>query len=311
MFFNKMRLKWKIFALLLGFCALLVIIIWVFQVVLLDTFYRQIKVWEIRQDATTIVNSFDSDRFDSIVSDIAENSETAIRIFKVVDGYPFIPQGFVARRLFEEYTWYISLANENNGEFYQYIEPQEEMPGYIRVQTGSTAPRALLYVRLAEANTGEQYVIIISAIVSPVSATVSTLNFQLYVVSGIMMILSVLLAIIIARRVSKPIEEISKSAQSLAKGNYDTKFSGKGFHEIVTLSETLNKAAYDLGQVEKLRRDLLANVSHDLRTPLALIYSYAEMMSDFPSEISSEQIKVIMDETTRLTSLVKIGRAHV
>jgi len=59
-----------------------------------------------------------------------------------------------------------------------------------------------------------------------------------------------------------------------------------------------------LGRVESLRRELLANVSHDLRTPLALIYSYAEMMRDFPDEITAEQTQTILNETKRLTTLV-------
>jgi signal transduction histidine kinase len=112
------------------------------------------------------------------------------------------------------------------------------------------------------------------------------------------------LAVIIAKRVSKPIEEITKSAMILANGNYNTRFTGRGFYEIVALSETLNTAAVELSRVESLRRELLANISHDLRTPLSLIYSYAEMMRDFPREITSDQIQTIMDEARRLTTLV-------
>ncbi|QNO14326.1 HAMP domain-containing histidine kinase [Alkalicella caledoniensis] len=142
------------------------------------------------------------------------------------------------------------------------------------------------------------------ALVAPVNATITTIRYQLYFISGIMLLLAVSLALIIAKRVSKPIEEISQKAQTLAKGDYDTRFDGKGFFEIVALSDTLNTAAVELGRVEALRRELLANVSHDLRTPLSLIYSYAEMMNDFPDEITPEQTRVIMDETRRLTALV-------
>jgi len=119
-----------------------------------------------------------------------------------------------------------------------------------------------------------------------------------------MIILAAALAIIIAKRISKPIEVINKSALDLAKGNYDTRFNVKGFREIVGLSETLNTAAAELGRTEALRRELLANVSHDLRTPISLIYGYAEMMHDFPEEITKEQTEVIMEETKRLTGLL-------
>jgi signal transduction histidine kinase len=98
--------------------------------------------------------------------------------------------------------------------------------------------------------------------------------------------------------------QINQSAKALARGNYETEFHGKGYLEIEELSDTLNTAATELSKVERLRRELIANISHDLRTPLAFIYSYAEMMHDFPHEVTPEQSKIIMDETKRLTSLV-------
>jgi signal transduction histidine kinase len=157
---------------------------------------------------------------------------------------------------------------------------------------------------MANNRIGEQFAVIIRAVISPVDATVTTLRYQLYFISVIILFLAVILAFIIAKHVSRPIEEISKSAMTLANGNYNTRFNGRGFREIVALSDTLNTAALELSRVENLRRELLANVSHDLRTPLALIYSYAEMMHDFPDEITPEQTQTIMDETRRLTTLV-------
>jgi signal transduction histidine kinase len=146
--------------------------------------------------------------------------------------------------------------------------------------------------------------VIINAVVSPVFATTNALRLQLYMISGVMIIMAAILAIIISRRVSKPIEKINRSAMDLAKGQYDTRFNGKGFSEIVQLSETLNTAATELGKTEALRRELLANISHDLRTPVTLIYSYAEMMHDFPEDITAEKFEVIMDEAKRLTGLL-------
>ncbi len=142
------------------------------------------------------------------------------------------------------------------------------------------------------------------AIITPVEATISTLRFQLYIIVAIMVLFSVALAIIIARRIAKPIEEISAGAKALADGNYATHFDGHGFLEIKELSDTLNTAATELSKVENLRRELMANVSHDLRTPLALIYSYAEMMHDFPAEVTPQQTQTIMDEAKRLSGLV-------
>lgn len=151
---------------------------------------------------------------------------------------------------------------------------------------------------------GQQISLTFYAFVTPVEATVSTLKMQLIMISLIMILLAVLLAIIIANHISKPIEQINESTKRLAKGDYQTSFKGSGFLEIEELSNTLNIAATELSKVEEFRRELMANVSHDLRTPLALIYSYAEMMHDFPDEITPDQTQVIMDESKHLSSLV-------
>jgi signal transduction histidine kinase len=104
--------------------------------------------------------------------------------------------------------------------------------------------------------------------------------------------------------VSNPIEKINDSAKVLSRGNYNVSFDGSGYKEIRELSDTLNYASKELSKVEGLRKELIANVSHDLRTPLTLIGGYAEAMRDLPDENTSENAQIIIDETNRLTTLV-------
>ncbi len=73
--------------------------------------------------------------------------------------------------------------------------------------------------------------------------------------------------------------------KSLAKGQYEIRFEGSGCREVAELADTLNYAAEELSKVEGLRRELLANVSHDLRTPLTMIKGYSEVMRDLPARI--------------------------
>ena len=297
-------MKWKIFAFLLGFCALLLVILWLFQIVFLDTFYRNIRVAEIRRNATTIAHNTTHENIGEIIEGISENIDATVDI-ATINGRSLLtnvlPQD---RRTVEENAALISQAVNNGGEFYEYTSLPSITLGFGTSSDVRPSIQSLVYVKMSDNAPGAQVAVIIRAVISPVDATVTTLRYQLYFISGIMLFLAIVLAIIIAKRVSKPIEEISQSAMALAKMNYDVRFEGRGFREITALSETLNVAAVELGRVESLRRELLSNVSHDLRTPLSLIYSYAEMMHDFPGEIMPEQVRIIMDETQRLATLV-------
>jgi signal transduction histidine kinase len=85
---------------------------------------------------------------------------------------------------------------------------------------------------------------------------------------------------------------------------FDLEFQVKDYKEITELSETLNHTTKELAKTEVLQRELIANVSHDLRTPLTMITAYSEVMRDIPGENTPENVQVIIDETKRLTVLV-------
>ena len=109
--------------------------------------------------------------------------------------------------------------------------------------------------------------------------------------------------------ISKPIEKISTSAKELAKGNFNVSFSSdSNLYEINELSETLEIAKNELSKTDELRRDLMANVGHDLKTPLTMIKAYAEMTRDFDNlkkEKKDENLNIIIEETDRLAVLVQ------
>ena len=77
-----------------------------------------------------------------------------------------------------------------------------------------------------------------------------------------------------------------------------------GYLETRELAATLNYAAGEIAKSDSLQRELIANVSHDLRTPLTMISGYAEVMRDIPGENSPENLQIIIDEAGRLSELV-------
>lgn len=312
---NRLRLKWKIFAFLLGFCSILLVTLWLFQTVFLDSFYRSIKVMEIKNQTTVIESKLDQEGLPELITSISQQGELSVEILELSGviilkadsprDLPFLPLSL------QQKEDLIQTAREQGGEYIKvqglstqaFPEKTEPFMGKIPKEM-NTNGQFLIYIRLVENSSGDLFAIYMNSLITPVTATVTTLRFQLYVITAMMVVLSVVLAFMIARRVSEPIEEINQSAKSLVKGDFSVHFNGKGFLEIDELSNTLNSAAKELSKVEALRKELIANVSHDLRTPLSLIYGYAEVMHDFPEEIKSEQTQVIMNETARLTKLV-------
>ncbi len=261
---DKLKLQWKIFCFLLGFCALLLAILWIFQTVFLSDMYKLIRKVEIDKAITQVEKNINSAKLEEVLNELELTKEITVRQTK----------GFAP--------------------------PARPVPDKHIRRIPETITKAQEFIL----EDGSKISLTFYAMVTPVEATVSTLRMQLFIITAIMVLLATLLAIIISKHISKPIEKINQSAKVLAMGNYETQFNGRGFLEIKELSNTLNTAAVELSKVEHLRRELMANISHDLRTPLAFIYSYAEMMHDFPQEVTAEQSQIIMDEAKRLTSLV-------
>lgn len=165
--------------------------------------------------------------------------------------------------------------------------------------------QSMLCFQFVENAQGQTVLLMVNATLTPVSATVQTLRLQLSLVTVLLAVLATALAFYLSDRVSKPIISISREAEKLGHGDFDAHFSGTGYLEAAQLADTLNYAAAELGKTEELRRELMANISHDLRTPLTMIEGFAEMMRDLPSENTPENAQVIVDEARYLSALVR------
>ncbi|HBA37375.1 MAG TPA: hypothetical protein DCY94_01500 [Firmicutes bacterium] len=153
---------------------------------------------------------------------------------------------------------------------------------------------------------GNAYVFINSQL-ETMDETNRALKNQVVYLLIIVIFLSIVIASFISRNITKPIFEITKKARKLGKGDYSVVFEKSGIDEIDELSDTLNNAKNEMQKTDDYRRDLMANVGHDLKTPLTLIKSYAEMVRDITYKDDTkrdEHLNVIINETDRLNELV-------
>ena len=150
----------------------------------------------------------------------------------------------------------------------------------------------------------KSYMLLASAVITPVSSTREAIQTELVYISLVLVALSILLAWLLSKKITSPIVLLNSAAKKLAAADSSASFYQTGYREIAELSQTLEHTASELQKIERLRRELIANISHDLRTPLTLITGYGEVMRDLPGENTPENLQVIIDEARRLSSLV-------
>ena len=112
----------------------------------------------------------------------------------------------------------------------------------------------------------------------------------------------------VARLITRPVTEVTDRAKELARGNYDLNFK-KDYYclEISELSEALEHARVEISKADAMQKELIANVSHDFKTPLTMIKAYASMIGEIDGDDREKREKhaeIIIEEADRLSALV-------
>lgn len=339
-FREKISMKWKVFGYFLTFTVILLGILWTIQTVYLETFYKGIKEKELKAAAACVQENAESEDLEELLAALSKKYGVSILIadkegnelYKTEEGDSQIAFAWDLSQFQKYYeeaknaggkldiffeegkkgkeedflkkdtegnSWEDFSGKRPNPEIGQ-EGPGEEM--IFRRKHLEPAQR-MVGIRLADTADGER-VILVESLLTPVDATITTLQTQLVYISVIMMLLALGLAFLLSRSLTRSIIRVNKSARRLGQGDFDVEFDGRDYREIAQLSETLNHAAHELAKVEGLQRELIANVSHDLRTPLTMIIAYSEVMRDIPGENTAENVQVVIEEAQRLTDLV-------
>ncbi len=133
------------------------------------------------------------------------------------------------------------------------------------------------------------------------------LQGQLSIIAFLAILIACFIAYFISKKLTNPILDITNKARNLGKGDYNQTYNNSNIIEIDDLANVLKNSQEELLKTDELRRDLMANVSHDLKTPLTMIKAYAEMVRDITYADDEKRINncnIIMNETDRLNILV-------
>lgn len=182
-----------------------------------------------------------------------------------------------------------------------------DAPVYSLTLTNTrTQQEMILYGQRVRGTLGTYYVYVNSPL-EPVDSIIQFFSRQYILYMVVMVLFASVISVLISMRLTRPIRNMKTEADKLAAADYHVHFDGGAYTETKDLASTLNDAARKLSRIDELRKDLIANVSHDIKTPLTSIRAYAEMIQDVSGEQADKRrqhLNVIIREADYMNQLV-------
>ena len=297
------------------FAAFIILITWVFQTSFLKLFlsreaeddldafganaYMQLKKY--------MAPGYDDEAVMNCIARLEEENLSATIYIVFSDGQPFYASS------------YQTLPDLN--EFYQAVNELsaactrgEKLPHGKKIRFSDDN---FVYVALlsegepqgAGTDTGEaQTYLYIDYSTELLDTAMGTVRVQMVLISIIVIFLALVISALLSIKLTRPITQITRAAKRMAAGDFTVNFKGEySYAEMDALAETLDYAKEEIGKSDQLQKEVLANVTHDLKTPLTMIKAYASMIQEISGDNPEKRAKhtqVIIDESDRLTSLV-------
>lgn len=295
-------IRTKLFALIMVIIISMFGVIALCQTTLLDDIYlhqKQKTIEQVQQEVIRSIQGTELSLSSSMVSHIIDQG-LCISVYG---------SGFEVMRLDEmlgtqfsfsqfRYTMAdrIHLENLNNPDTYS-----------VQVKPDGNEDYSFLVIHDNIMRDGVRYSIVTSvSLVSMKEAQSILIEMLLWIFGGVIITFTVITAVV-ARQVTSPLLRLTEAADMVRQGQFDVDLPAQSKDEIGQLERSFNQMAHDLSKIDALRRDLIANVSHDLRTPLTMIKGYAETIRDITGDNKQKrekQIAVIIQESDRLSALI-------
>lgn len=295
-------IRTKLFALIMVIIISMFGVIALCQTTLLDDIYlhqKQKTIEQVQQEVIRSIQGTELSLSSSMVSHIIDQG-LCISVYG---------SGFEVMRLDEmlgtqfsfsqfRYTMAdrIHLENLNNPDTYS-----------VQVKPDGNEDYSFLVIHDNIMRDGVRYSIVTSvSLVSMKEAQSILIEMLLWIFGGVIIAFTVITAVV-ARQVTSPLLRLTEAADMVRQGQFDVDLPAQSKDEIGQLERSFNQMAHDLSKIDALRRDLIANVSHDLRTPLTMIKGYAETIRDITGDNKQKrekQIAVIIQESDRLSALI-------
>ena len=266
----------KTFIYLLSYSAIILLLLWLFQIVFLKIFFERYQYNKIIEVASKISEN----NLENLEEEIYNNDMCAeVYYGDKIYGYNTQNKDCI---LNSNNTKIINAKNK--------IITGTSKKSLIKIIDPRYDSKSIIYgLKL-----NDNIYIILNTKLEDVNSTTNVLSGQF-------------MSILVSDMLNKPILKITSKAKEMAKGNYEPDEEVYNIKELDELTTTLNYAKSEIKNTDELRKDLMANVSHDLKTPLTMIKAYAEMARDInynDKDKRDENLSIIIQEADRLNILV-------
>ena len=278
------------------FSFFLLVFIWLFQAIYFGAIYEKVKSSEVENLCRDVIrlNSSIADPTDAL-HDLAMQKNVEIIIFTTANN------GYVVT-----FNNTRELQTKNIGSQIETILYKLGEETYISYETNETNLNILNCITKQVDNNSTTYYFI-SAPISPVKNTTENFSYMLVFISIGVLCATMVGAYFLSNTISKPIVRMAKSAKQITKDNNNVKFVANEYLEVNQLANTLNYAIGELQKTDNVRKEVIANVSHELKTPLTMIKSYTELINDISGENPEKRkahLNVIHAEAEKLEYLI-------
>lgn len=291
---EKKSISLNILTYFILFAVCILIFLWIFQILFLNTFYKISRTKQLNLALTTLVQNYDSTNYRQTFDEISINNDVCVEIVEnnVIE--------YSSRAVDKKC---MNRSNIGLLEFQTKFIKERLISKKAEIINPNFNNKTLVVGQKIDDDT---YIFVNTSLV-PLDDSIKMLKSQFIYVSIITLLMGAIISFFISKKLSIPIININNKAKLLGQKKYDNKFEESNILELYELSNTLDEAQKELSKTDELRRELMANVSHDLKTPLTLIRSYAEAARDLHSDKvdkREDDLNVIVGETERLTLLV-------
>ncbi|HBT49651.1 sensor histidine kinase [Caldanaerobacter subterraneus] len=280
----------KLFISYLSIGMVVLLLFWLTQVVFINRIYEYYKVNQLKSYSEQIVQAINNNN-EMLISELIDKSNA--RVIAITENDIVIAGNNRGHGMRGLGIPEILLRPTNTTRVVKYEHP------FLHIEYLSIV-RPFLY-------NGKPAILIMSLPEASINDSVNLFKEVFWWIFALTIVSTLVVSSYMSKKFTRPIQILKNAAHEIASGNLNVKINYKEEDELGELAKSMNTMVKQLSITDKFRKDLIANISHDLKTPLGLIRGYSEMLLDYYGEDKEKREKylnTVIKETERMSKLV-------